>query len=43
MGEFSSENYPSSYDNSMSCSWTITVDSKKVGNLRGLETEKESK
>ncbi|KAK2852327.1 hypothetical protein Q7C36_007528 [Tachysurus vachellii] len=30
VGEFSSKNYPSSYDNSMSCSWTITVDSKKV-------------
>ncbi|TSK22490.1 Chymotrypsin-like elastase family member 2A [Bagarius yarrelli] len=30
MGEFSSGNYPSNYDNDMSCSWIITVDSKKV-------------
>ncbi|KAF7710120.1 ovochymase-2 [Silurus meridionalis] len=29
-GDFSSENYPSSYDNSKSCSWNITVASKKV-------------
>ncbi|KAM9476723.1 ovochymase-2 isoform 2-T2 [Clarias gariepinus] len=29
-GEFSSVNYPSRYDNGKSCSWTITVDSKKV-------------
>lgn len=29
-GEFSSGNYPSSYDNGMSCSWHITVEANKV-------------
>lgn len=42
-GEFSSENYPRSYDNGKSCSWTITVDSKKVGSPRSLGVIKGSK
>ncbi|CAM4474958.1 unnamed protein product [Leuciscus chuanchicus] len=32
-GEFSSGNYPSSYDNGMSCSWHITVEANKVIHL----------
>ncbi|KAI1887407.1 hypothetical protein AGOR_G00189980 [Albula goreensis] len=32
-GEFTSKNYPSSYDNGHSCSWHITVDPDKVIHL----------
>ncbi|XP_062851362.1 cubilin [Trichomycterus rosablanca] len=32
-GEFTSGNYPYGYESGKSCSWTITVDSKKVINL----------